>query len=202
MRPIIGIITRPILSEENNKMYGVYEDIRNAIYNSGGIPIGILPGTNIEETLLICNGLIFQGGDKFTKYELNYLKYAYKNNIPTLGICLGMQLMGIMFNAKEYDIENHKFPNKKYVHKVIINENSKLYKIINKKEINVNSRHKTAIKNPSCTISGISNDGVIEAIEDSEKNFFIGLEWHPESMINYDETSRKIFEYLINIAKL
>ena len=202
MKPIIGVVGRTGVSKEKHKIYSIYDDISKSIYNSGGIPICITPTKNIKEILSICNGIIFQGGDEFTNYELEYLKYAYENDIPTLGICLGMQLMSTFLGGKEYNVENHKVPNKKYVHKIIINENSKLYKIINKKEIYVNSRHKTGISTPKCTISATSIDGVIEGIEDNTKRFFIGLQWHPESMISYDENSKKIFEYFINISKI
>lgn len=200
MKPIIGIITRPILSEEKNQLYAVYKDVEKSISKFGGIPIGIMPTENSEETLSICDGIIFQGGDKFTDYQIKYLKYAHENNIPTLGICLGMQMMGIYFGATEYEVNKHKDKNKKYVHKILIDENSLLFSIIRKKEIYVNSRHKYALKQPKIDISAVSLDGIIEAIEDKKKKFFIGLEWHPESMIEYDESSRKIFKYFIDIT--
>lgn len=41
-----------------------------------------------------------------------------------------------------------------------------------------------------------SEDGIIEAIEDKTKRFFIGVQWHPESLIN-DEYSNKLFDYFI-----
>jgi len=201
MKPIIGIISRPTLSESNYNMYAVYEDMANAIYKSDGIPIGIIPNDNIEESINLCDGLIFQGGDSFTEFELNYLKYAHKNNIPTIGICLGMQLMGIYFNGIEYNVHNHLEKDKRYVHKIIINKSSILYKILNKDKIYVNSRHKSAIKNPNIFISAKSMDGVIESIEDKTKTLFLGLEWHPESMFEYDESSKEIFKYFINICK-
>ena len=53
-----------LLSEDENKMYGGYEEIVNAIEKNGGIPIGIFPDM---KNLSFCNGLIFQGGDFFTK---------------------------------------------------------------------------------------------------------------------------------------
>jgi len=199
MKPIIGIITRLVLSDEKNKMYGAYEDMIKAISKNGGIPIGIFP--NNTNVISLCNGIIFQGGDYYTEYEKKYLKYTYDNDIPTLGICLGMQHMAMLFDAKEYNINNHKEKNKKYVHKIIIDKNSKLYSIIKKEEILVNSRHTSAIKDTKLYISGTSEDGIIESIEDNSKKFFIGLQWHPESMINYCDISNTIFKKFIDICK-
>ena len=54
------------------------------------------------------------------------------------------------------------------------------------------------IKNTTLDISGITNDNVIEIIEDKNKPFFIGLEWHPESLNNED--TKKIFNYFIKKA--
>ena len=68
MKPIIGIISRSVLSEEKHNMLGVYEDMCNAVINSGGIPIGILPvGDDIN--LLKLDGLIFQGGSEKEEYD-------------------------------------------------------------------------------------------------------------------------------------
>lgn len=202
MKPIIGIIMRPYLSEEKNSIFCVYDDIIKSVNKSGGIPIGILPNDdNLFETVNICHGLIFQGGDSYQKYEKVCLEYAYKNDIPTLAICLGMQHMGIIFDGKEYDVFNHKEKNKNYVHKVLIDKNSRLYEILEKEVFSVNSRHKSALKNTKLSIVGISNDGVIEAIEDKKKKFFIGVQWHPESMFNYDIISQKLFKSFVNVCK-
>ena len=51
------------------------------------------------------------------------------------------------------------------------------------------------------SIVGISNDGIIEAIEDKNKRFFIGVQWHPESMIEYDSIQNKIFKKFINACQ-
>ena len=103
-------------------------------------------------------------------------------------------------NKREiYNIKNH---NKKYideVHEVVIKKKSKIYEILKKEKIKVNSRHNYAIKNTTLEISGISDDNVIEVIEDKTKTFFIGIEWHPESLNNED--SRLIFNYFINLKE-
>ena len=203
MKPIIGIIGREVSSDEGYKMYGVYQDIISSVYNSGGIPICILNiNRNFEECLRLCNGLIFQGGDEFTDYEKKYMRYAHKKNIPTLGICLGMQLMGTLFDGKFIDVDNHKVKDKNYVHKVILNKKSKLYKIVGNDVLKVNSRHKSAIIDTKLDVVGVSEDGVVEAIEDKSKNFFIGIQWHPENLVKDDKVSRKLFKEFINICKV
>ena len=94
------------------------------------------------------------------------------------------------------DIENHK-KKLNYVHEVKLKRNSKLYNIYKSDIIKVNSRHKSIIRDTKLNITGISNDGYIEAIEDTSKKFFIGVQWHPESMINYDNSQNNLFKYFI-----
>ena len=200
MKPIIGIIARPFYSEDKNKICGSYEEIINSVMLSGGIPITILPNNNLNEFLTLCNGFILQGGDYFIEYERKVIEYAYSKDIPLLGICLGMQHMGVTFSGEEFNCLNHKFKNKKYVHEVIIDKNSNLYKFLKKDNIRVNSRHKSSIINTNLSIVGVSSDGIVEAVEDKNKKFFIGVQWHPESMFNYDKNSRNLFKYFIKIC--
>ena len=113
----------------------------------------------------------------------------YEKYIPVLGICLGMQTMAYLFNGKFDKIDNHNSL-EKYVHNINIDKNSKLYKIIRKNKIMVNSRHNECITNTDLNVSSYSN--VIESIEDINKKFFIGVQWHPESLM--DENSKNLFE--------
>lgn len=200
IKPIIGIITRSMISKENHNINIVYEDIVNALDINGALSIGITLNNNYKELINLCDGIIFQGGDDFEKYDLDALKYIYEINKPVLGICLGMQLMGILFNGTMIDIENHK---KKldYVHEVKIKRNSILYNIFKSDIIKVNSRHKSIIKKTNLNVVGISNDGYIEAIEDINKEFFIGVQWHPENMIRYDKNQNNLFKYFIKSCK-
>lgn len=209
MRPIIGIIARSEFSSEKNKTQAVYEDIRRAIVNSGGCPIGLMPisentlNKEMYKLLDYCNGIIFQGGDDFTQYELDIMKYVYEKDKPTLGICLGMQLMGYFSGGKIISLNslNHKQKNKKYVHNVFIKKDSKLYSIFKEEKIQVNSRHKCTIIDTNLDVVAISADGLIEAIEDKNKKFFIGVQWHPESMTSYDILESRLFNYFVNICR-
>lgn len=202
MKPVIGIVTKPVSSTDGHLMYGSYDQIAKAIEQSGGIGIGVLPSKlDNEELILTLDGLIFQGGDDYDEYEKRYLCLAHEHNIPTLGICAGMQLMGEMFGGELIEIKNHKQKDKKYAHDIQINPESQLYQIIRQEKITVNSRHSFAIKAPNLTVSAISADGVIEALEDSNKQFFVGVQWHPENMVFYDEYQKKLFDNFINMCR-
>lgn len=195
-KPIIGIITRESNSIENHKINIIYDNIVKAVINNDGLPIGLTLYDNYKELINICDGIIFQGGDDFEKYDLDALKYVHKIDKPVLGICLGMQLMGVLFNGEMIDINNHK-KKLNYAHEVKIKRNSKLYNILKSDIIKVNSRHKSIIKKTNLDIVGISQDGYIEAIEDKSKKFFVGVQWHPETMIKYDQKQNNIFKYFI-----
>ncbi len=198
--PIVGIVTRKSISDEKHPISIIYSEIIEAIVKNNGIPIGITLKENYKDVIDICDGIIFEGGDDFEEYDFEALKYIYEIDKPVLGICLGMQLMGVLFNGNMAFIPNHK-KTLKYAHAVRINKNSKLYNIYKTDIIKVNSRHKSIIKNTTLMVSAVSNDGLIEAIESPNKKFFVGMQWHPESMINYDTKQNNIFKYFINVLK-
>lgn len=197
MRPIIGILFRDGKSSSKLNIDIVYDDIRYAIRNSGGIPIGV-PCNDIHEYFDICSGFVLQGGDDISNASIVAIKKIIENNIPLLGICLGMQEMGYVYDAKIIDVPNHK--GNKILHDIIIDKDSLLYKIIGKDTIIVNSRHQSAIINPKIKISSRGEDNIIESIENSKLKFFLGVQWHPESMYKVDIYARKIFDYFIKIC--
>ena len=182
----IGIIGR-----KNDDKITFNQEIINVIYKYNHIPLGLIVNfdnnpklefNKIKNLIDICDGFILQGGSDYYEIDLLIIKYLYDRNIPTLGICLGMQAMAMAFDGSMADIDNHKSLDK-YVHYVKIINNSKLHKIINKNKILVNSRHKSYIKNTNLKTVALSNN-IIEAIEDESKNFFIGVQWHPESLMD------------------
>ena len=193
---MIGIIMYDSVSTEGHGISYIYKDIAYCIIKYGGIPVPIYIDDYDTALNLIdkCNGVILQGGDNYTDKHLRIVNYLYDENIPTLGICLGMQMMGMLFNGKLGSIDNHK-SNLNYVHEVRINKKSLLYKIVKQDKIMVNSRHKDYLISTDLDIVGTSD--ICEAIESKNRVFFLGVEWHPESMIAYDIVANRIFEYFI-----
>ena len=80
--------------------------------------------------------------------------------------------------------------------KIEIEKDSKLYEILGETTIEVNSRHFDCVEYTDLDCVAKAEDGLIEAIEDKSKKFFIGVQWHPESMM-YDKYSKKLFDYYV-----
>lgn len=195
-KPIIGIVTRL----ENN-MHKINKSLIDNITKCGGLCLGIINEERysyefldrdkliIDNILKICDGFVIPGGSTESYLDKYIIEYATKNNIPILGICLGMQEMSSFLDLEE--VSNHNKSNR-YVHKVNIDKNSLLYKIF-KKDIYVNSRHNYKIKN----LNGYKAVGrcfdVIEAIEKEDNTFNVGIQWHPEDIDN-----EELFNYFIN----
>ena len=229
MKPIIGVIGRADHNENDTSLFYIFEDLRRCIYDLGGEVLILLPPSledcyktsynelkdfteeekeSIIKWLKMCDGIIFPGGFKLTKYDRFVLEYAVENDIPTLGICLGMQILSsykeeICFTSIEKSDTIHKQVTPVGTsHEVTIDKNSKLYSIIGKEKIMVNSFHtKKASPNEYYKTVALAPDGVIEALELPNKTFNIGVQWHPER--NYKENiySRKILESFMEASK-
>ncbi len=232
-KPIIGIVGRSDISREEYNTICCFESVRRSIVKKGGIPILILPNQDLEyesskpkdidrltteqkeelkKAIDLCDGIVMPGTYKLFEYDRFIYEYALSKDIPILGLCGGMQLMGLVDNndaeSKEILIKNntdiiHFQKGIKYVHKISIVEGTLLSKIINKKELEINSRHNFHLdKIKNLTVSAYSEDGFIEAVEKLDKKFVLGVQWHPESMLEYDEDANKIFDAFITSCKI
>ncbi len=204
----VGIILREWESSyKNYPLYGFKTDLMETLrkYNVNILAIPILfendikmEFKSIKEVIDLCDGIIIPGGAHIYDIDYEIVKYLYKENKPTLGLCLGMQIIGKTFNNKvRKNIEDNKHNKmEKYAHNINIKENSKLYEILKEKRIKVNSRHNRYIPYVDLDISAYSEDNIPEAIEDKSKRFFIGVQWHPESLLD-DIYSKRLLSAFI-----
>lgn len=198
----IGIVGR-IHSEEHG-YYAFNQEVIQVIRDYGYLPMPILFDIHIDSTIELerqkplidqCCGFLLQGGSMYDEVELLLVQYLHENNIPVLGICLGMQTMAMAFGGMMGHISSHM--KKGYAHSVAIQPDTQLFSILEQESIVVNSRHVDYIISTDLTTS--AKVDIIEAVEDREKPFFIGVQWHPESL--RDENSEKLFIHFFENAK-
>lgn len=228
MKPVIGIPLRYQKLEDDRPITYMSERLRRTIQQAGGIVYPIAPvqdvdyiytrGNEFDElteeekyiinyNLNMCDGVIFPGGIKFTPYDRYLLELIIEKKIPVLGICLGMQMMScyneeVILENNETLINHNQNDDNLLTHKVLINKNSKLYQIIGKEEIMVNSFHNKHVSdNNIYETTVLSEDGIIEGIEYSTDTFNIGVQWHPEISYEFDDSSKNIIDAFINSAK-
>ena len=193
---MIGILGRFDKTPSNKDAYVIYKSITDMLDNYGINYIGIIPNeiSKLKDILDDVDGIILSGGDKESTYDYEIIKYVYDNNIPCLGICMGMQEMCMLYGGKLEKIDNH-YSNDIYLHEVDI-VNSKVY---GNKVIKVNSRHHDGIVKTDLAITGVSD--VIEMVEDNHKKFFVGVQWHPENLYDIDVNSKILFDAYVKSLK-
>ena len=94
--PVINKIDLPSADPER-----VIEEIEDAIgIEAEDAPrISAKPGQNVADVLGDCDGIIVPGGfgHRGTEGKIQTIRYARENDVPMLGICLGMQLTCVEF---------------------------------------------------------------------------------------------------------
>lgn len=146
-----------------------------------------------------------------TNFEFNITKGAISKKKPLLGICGGQQLINVVLGGTliqhipDYINKNQikheqSNPRDEPSHYVKIEKNTKLSKITNSDKMFVNSAHHQAVKSlgKNLIANAFSEDGIIEGIEAIDQPFCIGIQWHPEFLI--DKSDIKIFQSFVEIA--
>lgn len=142
-------------------------------------------------------------------FELELARLAHERNIPCLGICRGMQVMNVALGGSLYrDLyncgvteEQHRQQPPYYglTHTVDIARESLLQDAAGTAgTFEVNSMHHQGIDHvaPELRVSARSDDGVVEAVEDDGRAFYLGVQWHPE----YLDAHSGIFDALATAA--
>jgi putative glutamine amidotransferase len=188
-----------------------------ALYRAGAKVVTISPRNidKVGELLEQVDGVVLAGGEDIGDNQIcddlgfKVLQEAEKKDMPILGVCRGMQMMAISHGGKltTHDEDPELFRRHKAGllsiagHDVNLNKDSLLFGIIGRETIHVNSIHHQSVKSPGdLSVSGTSKDGNIEAIESKNKNFKLGVQWHPEIRAIFSPKNEKIFRALVDNA--
>jgi len=144
-------------------------------------------------------------------FELAIATRASERQIPTLAICRGMQALNVSRGGSLHqhlpDLQlgvEHRQEEKGSVptHEVELLAGSRLAQILGSEQLATNSFHHQGIDRlgEGLVPVGRAPDGTIEAYEDPECQFLIGVQWHAE--LHFDRApERALFESFVTNAR-
>lgn len=228
MKPLIALSSRDT-KINNTDAYYLQHSYMQAIETAGGTYVGVLPveGHDYAHLAEICDGLLICGGadadpkyyneelhetaqlvkESIDKMDMALLDAFLKANKPVLGICRGHQMINVYYGGSLIQdipsqtdstmIHSQKAARHEGTHTVTLTKDSFLGK--QGETHMVNTFHHQAIKKVgnSLTVVAMSDDGIIEAVENDQ---VMGVQWHPECMIQ-EEFHLNIIKNFINKTK-
>ena len=198
----------------------------DAVEQAGGRAVVIPPTEDgVEETLAVLDGVVFSGGADVdpSRYgaephpetdtpqarrdagEMALLEAALDRDMPVLAICRGVQLLNVARGGdlvqhlpEEIGNDDHKqVPGEFAMHPVEVKQGTRLASIVGERS-DVTSHHHQGLGRvgEGLVETAWATDGTLEAVEDPDKRFTVGVQWHPEA-----GEDAALFEALVEQAR-
>ncbi len=216
---MVGLPTLAIPPGPKPPRFGINQSYVRALVAAGCAPV-LIPLLDDDERLRAIyerlDGIVFPGGADVApqeygeepidnlnvveasrdRTELTLARWAFADNLPTLGICRGPQVINVAMGGSLWQDLRHqgvtsvdhsdadRRERTALIHRVRLDPDSRLAQLIDETDIKVNSLHHQAVKTvaPQLKVTGTSEDGVIEALESDDRRFLIAVQWHPEEI--------------------
>jgi len=219
-RPVVGV-TVDVATLEGRERLTCSPAYAIAIERAGGVAMMLTPAPDLAPPQVErCDAIVLTGGDDprterygeptdpritpvdgrrqaFEEALLAHLG-AERPEMPVLGVCLGMQMMALVAGGRldQYmpatcDSEGRHWD----ATHAIESTGAPLQDGV------VFSRHKQCMEDAgSLEVIGRADDGVIEAVADPGRPFYVGVQWHPERTSG--PLGAGVFEALVEAARV
>lgn len=144
--------------------------------------------------------------------EMALIPKAIEIGMPILAICRGIQVLNVALGGTliqdipsqvETSIcHSQKADRHVAVHRVSVEAGSRLCDALGTERLDVNSFHHQALKRAAAglRVTAAAPDGTIEGVEGIGEGFLLGVQWHPEEMLDVQEPARKLFSAFVSAA--
>ncbi len=199
-------------SDDEETLLDVLDRVDGILFSGGGDVNPLFVGEEPSKALGGINAHRDRG-------ELLLARLAHDRQVPMLGICRGIQVLAMALGgtvhqdiASAHD-DNLHHPTLKHsqdaarwvaTHHVTIAPDTFLEHLFGEL-LAVNSFHHQAVAEPGTRlrVAARAHDGVVEAVESTEQQFVIGVQWHPECFIlDGDHGMMPLFEAFVEAADI
>ena len=200
----------PLFDHDTDTLRAIYDRL-DGVLIPGGVDMD--PGT-FGENRSPHLGRIDSARDTV---ELTFARWATEDKKPLLGLCRGSQVINVALGGSLYQDIEAEFPHaikhdyfptagfaRDYLaHPVTVATGSRLESILGRSDVRVNSMHHQGVKAlaPGLVVSAVAPDGLIEGLESANGHFMVGVQWHPESLVDHDAGMRQLFRTFITTAR-
>jgi putative glutamine amidotransferase len=145
------------------------------------------------------------------------LEHAFTDGKPVLAICYGNQTLNVfqggslvqdigseIGSAIQHDWAGRADGAPEPFHSAQIEPRSRLASIASGSDIRVNSSHHQSILKPGRDLEVVARaaDGVVEGVEwTGDGNWVVGVQWHPERMVDSNALARALFYGLVAASR-
>lgn len=197
------------LGLSDDDLCDVFEQIDGLLLPGGGDVAAQFYGSEHPE-------LISDVDDDRDRVEIFLARLAVARQKPLLAICRGHQLLNVALGGTLYeDIttlipaalrhDNYNlFPRDHLAHNVSVTPGSRLAaQFKGTADVRVNSLHHQGVRDlaPELTAAATAPDGLIESVEIPDHPYAIGVQWHPENLIDNDPLMLELFKGLTAAAR-
>lgn len=140
--------------------------------------------------------------------EMRVIENALERRLPILGICRGAQLLNVCRGGtlfQELRSRRNRTSNRWTVlplKTLQVEPDTLLAALMGTGRFRINSLHNQAIDRSgnNLKVSGRDLDGIVQAIEDPDYGFLLGVQWHPEFLV-FMRRQRNLFRALVAHAR-
>lgn len=149
----------------------------------------------------------FRGVDpQADQFCIESIQHAVAEDAPVLAICRGSQLLNVAMGGSIIQhLDNHRaviddHGNIAFIDETVsIEPGSRVAQMLGKTQAIVRGAHHQAVEDLGRNLRAVAvaNDGTVEATEHVDKEWVVGLQWHPEEVHADLEDRRNIFESFV-----
>ncbi len=219
-RPLIAMTSDLMIRKDRPTAY-LTMTYAQSVLDAGGMPVILPPSPgDVSDLIERFDGFMLTGGDDprtepfghptheaavpvledRQRFETQLIGELDKHpEIPVLGICLGMQMLALCRGG----VLNQHLPETHETHAIHWDHEHEI--ISTHPELIASgtawSGHRQAISEPGdLRVLAHAPDGVIEAVDDPNRKFTLGIQWHPERTADR-ELGQGLFDRLVQAAK-